>query len=58
MAAILVLSERQSDGADLPADERSRVLQQPVSLRELRLELEQLLKRLGKPVPSTAASGD
>lgn len=60
MAALLVLSERQGrEHVRIPADaQRVRVLQQPVSLRTVRIEVEQMLRALGKPVPSEAGNGE
>ena len=59
MAALLVLSEKQvADGAGrINNDRRVRVLQQPVSLRMLRTELETLFTDLGKPLP-VSTEGD
>ncbi len=60
MAALLVLSERQGgEQPFLPADvKRVRVLRQPVSLRTVRTEVEQMLRALGKPVPSRTGHGE
>ncbi|MFV0445472.1 MAG: serine/threonine protein kinase [Planctomycetaceae bacterium] len=57
MAALLVLSERQHV-ADVNWNldpNRMQVLQQPVSLRSLRTELEKLFEKLGKPMPTNVA---
>ncbi|MEZ6065927.1 MAG: protein kinase [Planctomycetaceae bacterium] len=56
MGAILVLSEQQRDEAGElgRAMKRVRILQQPVPLRALRLEIESLLTELGVPIPSTS----
>lgn len=60
MAALLVLSERQvAEGTGrINGDKRVRILQQPVSLRALRTELESLFTELGKPVPSVNDDGE
>jgi serine/threonine protein kinase len=59
MAAVLLLSEEQpaADLELLEQEPRVRVLQQPVALRTLRLELENLLTRLGKSPPSVPENG-
>jgi CheY-like chemotaxis protein len=60
MASILVLSEKQASErlAKPPSEPRVRVLTQPISLRALRLELEDVLSQLGKSVPTAAENGD
>lgn len=61
MAGLLVLSEKQAERrGDLKSDRPGvRVVQQPVSLRELRTEIENALGELGKPVARlNAATGD
>jgi CheY-like chemotaxis protein len=60
MGALLVLSEKQTDqrGRIDDREGRVRVLQQPVPLRGLRLEIESILKSLGKSIPEVDTTGE
>lgn len=60
MAAVLVLSEKQQADSNALAEShpQARVLQQPVSLRQVRHELETVFKSLGKPVPDANDNGE